>query len=240
MRARLSFAILRVWGIPIRLHLSIVLIVPILLLDFDLEHALVYGVGLFVSITLHELGHCFVAIRKGCRVSEILLLPIGGVARMERIPERPRDEALMAIAGPAVSLFLFVVLFFGGGPASHIVALFTGEPVALNIFQQLGATNMVLLMFNLIPAFPMDGGRLLRAWLTRSLGRLRATLAAALLGKAGAVILMFIGCTAEIWTLIAVGVFVFIAAGLEYRAVEGDTFGFDQTETSGPGERHGA
>lgn len=249
MRMKWSFPILKVWGIPIKLHASIVLIIPVLLLDFEWAQALVYGVGMFVSITLHELGHCFVAMRKGCRVTEILLLPIGGVARMERIPTRPRDEALMAIAGPAVSLFLFAVLCFGGGlvPASpagigggqvgltvfdkHFALAVLGRLFYLNIFQVLGLTNLVLLLFNLIPAFPMDGGRILRAWLTSRLGLLRATFVAALMGKAGAVILVLVGYYQQVWTMVAVAVFVYIAAGQEYRAVERKeglkAFGFD-------------
>lgn len=206
--------------------------------------------GVFVSIALHELGHCFVAMRSGCRVKEILLIfPIGGVARMERMPTRPRDEALMAAAGPAVSLFLFAALFFGGGQMPLAPVELGGKTVTLagldlNIIQILGLANLVLLVFNLIPAFPMDGGRILRAWLTHRMGRLRATFVASLMGKAGAVVLLLIGIVAwrqwNIWTLPVIAVFLYFLAGQEYRAIEQQeglkAFGFDPSGRPGGNE----
>lgn len=235
--SKLSIPILKVWGIPIRLHASIVLIIPFLLMDFESARLIIYClVGMLVSITLHELGHCVVAMRKGCGVREILLVfPIGGIARMERMPARPRDEALMAAAGPAVSLILFVVLFFGGAflPLPRLALDLQGRHL-INIVQLLGLANLVLFGFNLVPAFPMDGGRILRAWLTSHLGHARATLVASLMGKAGATVLFLIGIAAywrwKIWTVPVVAIFLYILAGQEYRATErrkGQTvFGF--------------
>jgi len=223
MNSKWSFTILRVWGIPIKLHISMILIIPLMNWDFGWVAAVLLGVGMFACITLHELGHCYVAMRKGSRVREILLLPIGGVAQMESIPRRPMDELLMAGAGPAVSFALFLLLFFGGLYAPLSPIIFAGEAphvVHLNALQLLGLTNLGWVVFNLIPAFPMDGGRILRAWLTRRLGRLRATFVAATIGKAGAVVLGLAGYRYGIWTLILIAIFIYWAAGQELRTVE--------------------
>ncbi|MEI6807299.1 MAG: site-2 protease family protein [bacterium] len=237
--SRWSLQLLKVWGIPIRLHASVILIVP-LLFFMDVSSAklfLFFLAGMLTSITLHELGHCFMAMRQGCRVNEILLLfPIGGMARMDHISTRPRDEALMAIAGPIVSLTLFVALFFGGKflPLTPLGVDILRIHFVANIIQLLGIANLILFGFNLIPAFPMDGGRILRAWLSNRLGRLRATFVASLLGKAGAVILLLAGIslqTCQILPLGLISVFVYILAGQEYRTVERQeglkAFGFD-------------
>ncbi|MEI6970642.1 MAG: site-2 protease family protein [bacterium] len=224
--SRWSVPILKVWGIPLRLHASIVLIVPFLLMDFTAAGFIIFSLlGMLVSITLHELGHCLVAVHKGCGVREILLIfPIGGIARIERMPAKPRDEALMALAGPAVSLLLFVVLFFGGGllPYPRPVLEIYGRPI--NLVQLLGLANLVLCIFNLLPASPMDGGRVLCAALTGPLGRSRAALVASLIGRAGALVLLVAGIVAAVrwgvWTLPVIAVFLYFLAGREYRIMQ--------------------
>ena len=148
-----SYKIGRIAGIPIRVHISLLLLLAYLSYKADFLTAVALIVGLFTSIVLHELGHSLVAIRKGCRVHEILLLPIGGAAQMESLPVRPVDELLTAAAGPAVSAVLFVVLYYGGGLIPVGSVEFAG--VIVNFIQMIGLINLALLTFNVIPAFPM-------------------------------------------------------------------------------------
>lgn len=212
--------IARVWGIPIKLHFSLLLTLPFLAYHYDLLTA----VGIFVSIALHELGHSTVAMRKGCRVREILLTPIGGAARMDHMPRRPLDEILMALAGPAVSLALFALLLFGGArlPLEREAIGAGSSLLFLNAVQILGVINLILACFNLIPAFPMDGGRVLRAVLMLRLGRLRATLVAARIGQVLAVAAAIFAVSQLRFMLLAVTVFVFWAAEMEYRLVRAE------------------
>lgn len=225
-----SFRVAKVWGIPIKLHVS--LIVVLLMLGVQTARAgngpgmVLQGFATYalvlLSIALHELGHSFVAIRKGCRVREITLLFIGGVAQMEQIPQRPRDEFQMAIAGPAVSLALGGLFLTVGS----VIAATNGGWIR-NIGEILfvvGIINCILAGFNLLPAFPMDGGRVLRALLTSKLGRLRATFVAARLGKITAFLFGFIGwfglrgfSRPRNWILIVIAFFIYSAAGNEYR-----------------------
>jgi Zn-dependent protease len=214
-----SYKVATVWGIPIKLHLSLLIIVFYFI---HVTHSLVFGIlleiGLATSIILHELGHSLVAIKKGCRVREITLMCIGGAAQMEKIPTKPWDECLMAAAGPLVSLVLGLVLWFGATlPPFNLL----GDQAILGL-QLLGVINLWLVAFNMLPSFPMDGGRILRAALTPKLGRLKATFFAARLGKIMAIGFGFYGFMHDpkLWLLIAVAYFVYIAAGNEYRMVE--------------------
>lgn len=213
---RSSYKIATVWGIPIKLHISILLMLPFLARNFGgLTQGIILEIGLLTSIVLHELGHSIVAIKKGCRVREILLMPIGGAAQMEQIPTKPLDEFLMAIAGPAVSLALGLGGVFGAPFIINAGLTATG----LTLFR-LGIINCSLVIFNLMPSFPMDGGRVFRAMLTPKLGRLRATFIAARLGK---ILSTLAGVAAAIhghWFLVAIAFFIHIAAGKEYQLVE--------------------
>lgn len=240
-----SYKILTVWGIPIRLHVSLVILVAFLASDFGLMTAIWLEIGLLTSIALHELGHSLVAIKKGCRVREILLMPIGGAARMESMPTRPRDEFLMALAGPLVSLFLGLTGFFAAerllitglqieGPIGWqgVIYLATriifGESTSFLIYSgaiiaYLAMINCVLVGFNLLPSFPMDGGRVLRAVLTPKFGRLKATFIAARLGRFMAVLFglfALFGHEEPSWTLFAISLFIYIVAGNEYKMVQ--------------------
>jgi len=219
-----AYKLATVYGIPIRLHISLVLLLPLLIGVYGPVRGIVYGLSLLTSIVLHELGHSVVAIRKGCRVQQILLLPIGGAAQMESLPRRPWDELQMALAGPAVSLALFAAFYFFGA----YLPLTKDAPFlgvwGLNGVQEIGIVNLVLAVFNLLPAFPMDGGRVLRALLARRLGRLSATRIAARIGRIIAVLMLV--WSLYLWwrgygfsMLSVVAVFVFWAAGAEYRAV---------------------
>lgn len=216
-----SYQVAKIWGIPIRVHISLLIALFIVAQQTGPEFGgswlgwiagFVLGIGFFTSIVLHELGHSIVAIRKGARVREITLMVVGGAARIERLPEGPRDEFAIAIAGPAVSLLLGLLFFFG---APYVPV----PPRWGYLIQLLGVINLGLLVFNLLPAFPMDGGRVLRALLTRKLGRLRATAAAARIGQIIAILFGFHGLTHHNYILVAVAVFVFISAGNENRMV---------------------
>ena len=164
-----SILIGRAFGIPIRVHILLVILLPVLatLYSDNFVFGLLLVVGVFTSVALHELGHSVVAMRKGCYVKEIVLSPIGGVAKMSNIPSKPMDEFLIAIAGPAVSLALGLLGIFS----------------ISQLFFLLGVINLMLFGFNLLPCFPMDGGRVLRVFLAHKKGRLQATRIAAEVGK---------------------------------------------------------
>jgi Zn-dependent protease len=202
-------------------HISLIILLIFMVQDYGFIYGMLVALGLLVSIVLHELGHSIVAIKKGCRVREITLMFMGGAAQMERIPTKPLDEFFMALAGPAVSLVLGIVCMFGGARLNLVVLL----PINMNIVQFIGLINLMLVFFNLLPAFPMDGGRVLRATLTPKLGRLKATFYAARLGKILAVffgIFGFISSLTDITNLIMVAIafFIYTAAGSEYRMVQ--------------------
>jgi Zn-dependent protease len=160
--------------------------------------------AVFGTVVLHELGHALTARRFGVRTRDITLLPIGGVARLERIPERPREELLIALAGPAVNVAL-AGLFAVAGAATGAV-----------FFIQLAWINAAIAGFNLLPAFPMDGGRVLRALLASRLGWTRGTVLAGRVGKLMAVLLGVAG----LWlspVLVLIAVFVWLGAHREGR-----------------------
>ncbi len=218
---RTSFQVARVFGIPIRVHITLLFTLFMFMQEFGLVWGLPVALGFVLSIVLHELGHSLVAIRQGCRVRRIDLLFIGGAAQMESLPSKPMEEFLMALAGPAVSFGLGIGMIRLG---RHVpLPPLVGD---WNLIEFLGGMNIGLLIFNLLPAFPMDGGRLLRALLARKMGRLRATFVAARLGR---VLAIFLGLSAYFglrpvisprsWTLVAIAFFVFIAAGHEYEIV---------------------
>jgi Zn-dependent protease len=217
-----SYKIARIMGIPIKLHISLIILLVMLVQDIGIINGPMIAAGLLISIVLHELGHSFVAIRKGCRVREITLMFMGGAAVMEQMPRKPFDEFLMAIAGPAVSLVLGVAgIGLGYYLPTSISSIF-----GLNIIESLGAINLSLLVFNLLPSFPMDGGRVLRAALTPKLGRLKATLIAARMGQVMAIGFGIIGLVGipgilagHNWTLVVIAFFIFAAAGSEYQVV---------------------
>jgi CBS domain-containing protein len=154
------------------------------------------------------------------RTPDVILLPIGGVARLERIPDEPKQELLIAIAGPAVTLAIIVLLYLlilltGGRPALPDPT--TGDvPFLLRLM----VVNIYLLLFNLIPAFPMDGGRVLRALLASRMGIVRGTRLAAALGQTLAILGGFYGITSSAPFLILIAFFVFLGANAEAAAVE--------------------
>ena len=181
---------------------------------------------IFLCVLLHEFGHAFAARRCGIRTPDITLFPFGGVARIERMPENPRQEIFIALAGPAVNVAIAGALWIALAISGRIVRpdhLGMAGSLAIEVL----SVNVVLLLFNLIPAFPMDGGRVLRAALTMRLGHARATRIAAQIGQAIAVMLGFVGAfgfeplgISPNPMLILVAFFVFMAAANEAGAAQ--------------------
>lgn len=225
-RARWSWQIGSLFGISIRVHITMVVLLAWIAIAAPLagagsQQALVQWflvVAVFGSIVVHELAHALVARRFGCPTREILLLPIGGIAQMERMPERPAQELLVAIAGPAASIAIAVAL----GVAIAVAGWSVGpeQPSLLGaLVVPLFWSNAALALFNLLPAFPMDGGRVLRAALTKPFGRARATRIASQIGKVLAAVFVITGLVYGGVLLTVIGLFVWFAAEQESAMV---------------------
>ncbi|MFP4323311.1 MAG: site-2 protease family protein [Anaerolineales bacterium] len=230
-----SLKLFSILGIDIRMHITFPLILVWAAIQFGLIAAAgpagaLFGVivvlGLFVIVTLHELGHSVAARRFGVGVREITLLPIGGVAQLEEIPERPREEFIVAIAGPAVNAviaILFLPVFALGllDLMDPVVLLQDLEAVTVSgVFTYLFIYNIFLGLFNLLPAFPMDGGRVLRALLATQLRYTQATSIAATVGRVTALFLGLWGFVGGGLFLIFIAFFVYIGAGHEERLAQ--------------------
>jgi Zn-dependent protease len=168
---------------------------------------------LFACVVLHEFGHITAARRYGIRTSEVALLPIGGVASLQRLPSDPAQELVVALAGPAVNLAIGVVLLAVVGSV-HFDELTQIDNPNLSLMGRLAIANLFLAVFNLIPAFPMDGGRVLHALVAMRVGGPRATEIAARIGQAFAFRLGFLGLFGNP-LLLFVAIFVYIAAAAE-------------------------
>lgn len=177
--------------------------------------ALLFILALFTCVALHELGHALMAKRFGCLTRNITLLPIGGIAQMEKIPEKPREEFLMAIAGPWVNVVIAAILYLILATTSGIPSLTQMEDLTRsNFLYNLFLANIILVLFNLIPAFPMDGGRVLRALLSMRLGRVRATTVATSIGQLLAIGFIFVGVFFNFF-LVVIGLVIFLGARAE-------------------------
>jgi Zn-dependent protease/CBS domain-containing protein len=225
---RWSLRLGSVSGIDIRVHFTFALMVALFATELSEAHGargVLFGVllvfGLFACVVLHELGHGLMAQRFGVPVREIVLLPIGGVARLQLEPKKPLHELLIALAGPVVNVLIAVALFVGlsrsGIPTFELTALQRDAlttPSTRSLLQLLLYGNILLAAFNMLPALPMDGGRVLRALLSFFVGQLRATNIAAGLAQALAVGLAFWGIQHNS-LLLFVAILVFMGAGQE-------------------------
>ncbi|MEO8679681.1 MAG: site-2 protease family protein [Vicinamibacterales bacterium] len=217
-----SWKLGRAAGIDVYVHVTFLMVIGwIALVYWNQSHsyaAVVSGVGyilaLFACVVLHEFGHALTAARYGIRTRDITLLPIGGVARLERMPEVPIQEFWVALAGPAVNVVIAAALFL------YLNASGNWEPVSeLSVatggfVERVMLANVMLALFNLLPAFPMDGGRVLRALLATRMEYTRATERAAAIGQGMAILLGFIGLLGNPM-LIFIALFVWIGAGQE-------------------------
>lgn len=235
MNTRSGFKLFTVRGIPIRVHYTFLLVLPLLAYLFGQSFAaaarlagvplsalsgppwgwgLALALALFASVLVHELAHSLYAVRHEGKVRSITLLMIGGVSELTEVPSRPNQEALMALAGPAVSLAL-------GGACLAVLRLTTGygSPDVRFALFYLGQLNLLLAAFNMLPAFPMDGGRILRALLVPSRGQAGATHVAATVGKIFAGLFALVGLLGGNVFLVIIAFFVFIGAEGELHAV---------------------
>lgn len=181
------------------------------------------GVGfvllIFSCVVLHELGHALVAARYGFHTREITLLPIGGIARLEHLPEDPRQELWIALAGPAVNVVIGAVLLVAASLVSVLFSSSDSAAAGVHLLTDLMWINFGLVVFNMLPAFPLDGGRVLRSLLSFRLDRVEATQFAASLAQSLAVLIGLVGLFFN-WLLLAVAFFVYFGASYEARLVE--------------------
>ena len=222
-----SLTIARVSGIRVRVHISFLLILALGAYQWGPAFGLlgaIFGVALmialFACVTLHELGHSLVAQRFGIPVREIILLPLGGIALLSRNATKPKEELLIAAAGPAVNVVIAAVLLALGAGVLGVIRLdmrqlqeASNQPGLTTALTWLFGANVGLVLFNLIPAFPLDGGRIFRAILWSALGVRRADQVASFVGQAIAIALGVYGVTSGNWPLVLVAAFVFFGAG---------------------------
>ncbi len=227
---RWAWKIGRLAGIDLYMHATFLLLVGfIVLVNWTQSHNIdqtMFGVFfvlvIFACIVLHELGHALTARRYGIRTRDIVLLPIGGVARLERMPEDPNQELLVAVAGPAVNVVIAAVLLVSLGLAGRLPTLRQVETISWtghDFFTSLVAVNVWLVLFNLIPAFPMDGGRVLRALLAKRMDYTDATQTAAHVGQGIAFVFGFLGLFFDPF-LLFIALFVWMGASGEAGMVQ--------------------
>jgi Zn-dependent protease/CBS domain-containing protein len=177
------------------------------------QDSVVFIVAIFTCVVLHEFGHILMARRFGVHSTQITLLPIGGVADLNKMPDKPSQELLIALAGPAVNVVIATLLGLGVDALEPGAIIHLDDP-AIGLVKRLAVTNLFLAAFNMVPAFPMDGGRVLRAALALWLGQERATRIAALIGQGFALALGFLGLFGNP-ILLFIAFFVFFAASGE-------------------------
>ena len=244
-----SFRIGRIFGIPILIHYSFILVIPLFawiigsqitvttdmlqgVFSIPIDTSLitegimpwilgtVVALGLFAGVLIHELAHSLVARRKGIKINNITLMIFGGIATMEEGVPDPKAELPMALVGPIASLVIGLICV---GIVYAVPTVITNPPIAgvvIFVFGYLGVLNIILFAFNLLPAFPMDGGRVLRAWLAERMPLHRATKIAADIGKGFAIVFGLIGLFFFSPFLILIAFFIYIGASMESAAAK--------------------
>jgi len=225
-----SFSIGRLFGSQLKVHATFFLLLLWIGGAAYVAHGpqaavqnLAFILALFVCVIAHEFGHALMARRYGIKTPDITLLPIGGMARLERMPEKPSEEIAVALAGPAVNVVIWAVLalFLGATGVGALAQLNSGATLgAGNFLAQLAAINLFLAGFNMIPAFPMDGGRVFRAFMAMFMPREKATRIAAGAGQALAFAFGFWGLMGGNVILILIAIFIFMAAAAESNDVQ--------------------
>jgi Zn-dependent protease len=218
----------RIAGIRVQMHWTFLILIAWVILVHATGGAspaqIVAGVllvlAVFACIVLHELGHALTARRFGIQTRDITLLPIGGVARLERMPDEPWQEFLVAIAGPIVNVVIAAVLYVGLSAAGALQPMRQVAAVGGNFFDQLLLVNVFIVGFNLLPAFPMDGGRILRSLLALKLPYARATRIAATAGRGMAMLFGLAGLYIFNPFLLFIAIFVYLGAQAEAQQVE--------------------
>jgi len=220
-----AWRVATVAGIPIYVHGTFAVLVVFLLISglsagrglVSAFSGVLFILAVFTTIILHEFGHALTARRFGIKTRDITLFPIGGLARLERIPEVPRQELWVALAGPAVNVVI-------GATCYLVFAAATGSPPVLSLAQtgtdfvgRFTSVNLMIAIFNMVPAFPMDGGRVMRALLAERVGYVRATKVAANVAQGLALVFGLVGLFVNPW-LIFIALFVWMGASGEAAA----------------------
>jgi Zn-dependent protease len=241
-----SLLIARLWGIPVRLHWTFLLLAFWLVSThysfggninwIDMGWTLASVTALFLCVLLHEMGHALTARRYGVNTQKILLLPIGGLAMLDRLPDKPRQEIWVAAAGPLANLALAfvllpVILLMPGNNLETILGYwlypkgnyFIHDASRVEyLLVGLVALNVLVALFNLIPAFPMDGGRIFRALLATRWSRLQATTIAVRIGQSIAIVLVAISIPSFNWLMKLAAAFIFFSAAFELNMIRED------------------
>ena len=241
-----SIRLFKLAGIPVYIHWTFFILVFYIIgesvADSDSMPQLVFNVSIlltvFLCVTLHEYGHALTARKYGIQTQDIILSPIGGVARLSGLPEKPVQEFLVAIAGPMVNVVIVILIttllafVYPETEANYARQDISWANFLNNYLLVINVINVSLVVFNMVPAFPMDGGRVLRALLAMKLGKLKATRIASIIGQIIAALFIVIAITklpllgfhidstVEQFTLVIIGVFIFSMARTEYASVK--------------------
>ncbi|MFH1552150.1 MAG: site-2 protease family protein [Candidatus Omnitrophota bacterium] len=218
-----TFRLTRVLGIDIDIHVTFFLLLGFffLLLGFK---GIILILGIFLFVTIHELCHSLVAAHFGIKVKRITLLPIGGVASMSEMPTKPYQELLISLAGPLSNVLIVIIFYYplylvlGKETLMYPFQVITGQVKyagQFNVLAHIYWINLVLAVFNMIPAFPMDGGRILRAILTYRMSYKQATAVAVRLGHIFAILFAYLGIVHGHIFLLIIAVFIYMAASGE-------------------------
>jgi Zn-dependent protease len=218
---RSSLKVASIFGIEVRIHLTFLIFLVWIWFSYyqiagfaGAVQGVLFILALFACVLLHEFGHAFAARGFGIETPDITLLPIGGVARLSRIPEKPWQELVVAIAGPLVNVVIAAALIFVIHGSASLEQLEYLESPRTELLAKLASVNVMLILFNLIPAFPMDGGRVLRALLAMAMPYARATQIAAWIGQGLAVVFGIFGIFGNPF-LIFIAFFIFVGAQQE-------------------------